>query len=524
MRVRCFVPLVFSFVLFAIPAAAQTLTPPGAAAGQNSQLFGELRLGPHPVGFRVIEIRDSSRPVRKKRDYFGELDRSDRARVVQVHLWYPARRCKDAPMTVADYLDSSAATGADRLAFREEKRIFIQDNFGTFSDADWDRFLSTTLLACRGAAATGEKFPLVLGQIRAFSTTLTNEYLASHGYVVAMVRGPYSLFAPRGLFYEEVVRDLEFAYEYLKPQPYVDWERLAVLGFSGAGFGQVLFAMRHPDVDALVDLESALFVRSLGLNQGLGYDVTGLRVPFLHAYSVKLSKLDDMFDEFLKMKYSARFHYLVDVPEIHHWDFATEGMAASTVLNLRGAAQPRLRKAFELTNRYVLNFLDAYLKKDPEGLAFLRREPAVNGAPPGMVAVKEYPALKAPPTLEEFQRIFDVRGSEIALQVFREARQREPGAALFNRMAVNRWGYTLLNRNRVREAIEVLKLNVEMYPNTSNPYDSLAEAYERAGQFALAVEITQNGLAVIAEEKDLSEDFRKQLTEEMQKRLARLQR
>ena len=51
---------------------------------------------------------------------------------------------------------------------------------------------------------------------------------------------------------------------------------------------------------------------------------------------------------------------------------------------------------------------------------------------------------------------------------------------------INQMGYQLLGANRPEEAIAVFKANVERYPNSANPYDSLAEAYERGGRLDLA--------------------------------------
>ena len=44
--------------------------------------------------------------------------------------------------------------------------------------------------------------------------------------------------------------------------------------------------------------------------------------------------------------------------------------------------------------------------------------------------------------------------------------------------AINAFGYALLGKQRVAEAIEVFKLNVEAYPNSANVYDSLGDAYQ----------------------------------------------
>jgi tetratricopeptide (TPR) repeat protein len=47
----------------------------------------------------------------------------------------------------------------------------------------------------------------------------------------------------------------------------------------------------------------------------------------------------------------------------------------------------------------------------------------------------------------------------------------------FRESELNTLGYQLLRMNKILEAIEIFKLNVEAYPQSSNVYDSLGEAY-----------------------------------------------
>jgi tetratricopeptide (TPR) repeat protein len=54
-------------------------------------------------------------------------------------------------------------------------------------------------------------------------------------------------------------------------------------------------------------------------------------------------------------------------------------------------------------------------------------------------------------------------------------------------MQLNALGYRLLSLKKVREAIEIFKLNVETYPQSANVYDSLGEAYMTNGDKEPAV-------------------------------------
>jgi len=57
----------------------------------------------------------------------------------------------------------------------------------------------------------------------------------------------------------------------------------------------------------------------------------------------------------------------------------------------------------------------------------------------------------------------------------------------FSETELNTLGYQLLGMRRTKDAIEIFKLNVEMFPNSGNPYDTLGEAYLADDQKELAL-------------------------------------
>ena len=73
------------------------------------------------------------------------------------------------------------------------------------------------------------------------------------------------------------------------------------------------------------------------------------------------------------------------------------------------------------------------------------------------------------------------------IKQYRELKATRPNDYDFREMQLNTLGYQLLQMNKVAEAIEIFKLNVEAYPQAANTYDSLGEAYLTHGDKELAI-------------------------------------
>ena len=66
----------------------------------------------------------------------------------------------------------------------------------------------------------------------------------------------------------------------------------------------------------------------------------------------------------------------------------------------------------------------------------------------------------------------------------------------------NETGYSFLEENMINEAIEIFKLNVKLYPDAWNTYDSLGEAYAAAGNKKLAIENYQKSVELNPENEN----------------------
>lgn len=77
---------------------------------------------------------------------------------------------------------------------------------------------------------------------------------------------------------------------------------------------------------------------------------------------------------------------------------------------------------------------------------------------------------------------------EAAVRRYRLLKAERPDEYRFDQWELNRLGYALLREDRIQDAIAIFELNVEEYPEASNPWDSLGEAYMVAGDRDRAIE------------------------------------
>ena len=94
----------------------------------------------------------------------------------------------------------------------------------------------------------------------------------------------------------------------------------------------------------------------------------------------------------------------------------------------------------------------------------------------------------------EFFKLLDSEDANSAVKYFHMKRKTEPNIILFEEVEMNALGYIFLQNGKIKDAIELFKLNTIAYSNSSNVYDSLGEAYLKDGQKDLALKNYEKAL------------------------------
>jgi CubicO group peptidase (beta-lactamase class C family) len=117
-----------------------------------------------------------------------------------------------------------------------------------------------------------------------------------------------------------------------------------------------------------------------------------------------------------------------------------------------------------------------------------------------------------PPTreiAEVFYATLMEKDVQAAVKQYRELNATQKDSYDFTEPQLNLLGYHFMSLKRVKDAIEIFKLNVEMYPNGANTYDSLAEGYMENGDKALAIQNYKKSLELNPKNTNAAERIKK---------------
>jgi len=479
--------------------------------------------GAYAVGLKVVEQYDTTRTWGLATDALGKPVEGERARPLQTLIWYPAEKSNAAPMTVGDYwklLETETSFGKPHLwvGWTDWKTGLA----GAMNDKLW---------SVRDAKPEAGRFPIVIYApsfgAMAWENVDLCEYLASNGYVVLATGALGAVDRPMTNDLAGInaqARDISFLVGYAQTLPNVDPAEVAVAGFSWGGICNLFAAARDSRITALVALDGSMRYYP-GLVKDGGVHPEQMTIPLLFFTQGEFTLEDQA-------------HYLSGPsnqgPSVlnawTHGDLITVRMLGMIHTEYSSIYQRNENSWKEFASnekadygreegilgyawmaRYTLDFLNAYLKRDASAMAWLKKTPAENGAPQHFFSVSFREAKGTAPTYDAFRLEVGKRGFDHIKDVYADFHKQNPDAKL-EESAINDWGYELLFSDHRPEAIDVLELNAQLYPDSSNVYDSLGDAYAKAGKKDLAIENYRKAV-----EKDPNAAESKRKLEELEK-------
>jgi glyoxylase-like metal-dependent hydrolase (beta-lactamase superfamily II) len=94
------------------------------------------------------------------------------------------------------------------------------------------------------------------------------------------------------------------------------------------------------------------------------------------------------------------------------------------------------------------------------------------------------------------EQVIAESGIDAALKKYAVIKDAPVEEYYFDEVEMNRLGYQLINQDKLKEAIEIFKMNVELYPEAWNVYDSLGEGYMLLGEKELAIKYYEESLKI----------------------------
>lgn len=491
----------------ALLAMVGALFAPSAVWGQTGPVFRFSESpGPYTVGLRVVAQYDRSRTFRYAVDELGKPYRGERARPLQTLIWYPANGNRSSkPMTLGDYL-SLMQTEID---FDHPKMPVKEKEWSSALGST----LETPLHAVRDATPVPQAgdFPVVIyapgSNDPAWENSDLCEYLASYGYIV--IASPSLGAKSRRMTIDlgganAQATDISFLIGYAETLRDANTSKIAVVGMSWGGLANLFAAARDSRINALVSLDGSIRYFPHIVEEAGDVHPEQMTIPLL-AFAERDWSIEDT-DRYL----SPENRVAPDV--LNRWthgDLLTVHMMSLSHAEFNSLYQRNADFWWELDHvyplkqadygradaitgyawlaRYTLRFLDAYLKNDVAAMEFLKKSPAENQVPSHVMAVSFRPGSGSSVSFESFRAELGRRGFNHASEIYVDFQAQNPKFELDEGLMTD-WSDELLADNRSSEALILLKLNLQMHPDSSNAYCKLGNAYEMLGQTQAAAE------------------------------------
>jgi dienelactone hydrolase len=274
--------------------------------------------------------------------------------------------------------------------------------------------------------------------------------------------------------------DVDAAFAWLIAQSGVDKDRIGAAGASCGVNQSVLLASRHPEVKSVVLLSGGLTPAARTYLQQSDW------LPVMAAAS------DDDGDAVNTMRWILGWSRN---PKNKFVQFKAAGHGTD-MLTVEKTLEPQMLDWFEAT---------------------LRNAPAK----PTTSTTGE---TKPSPVADFWAALAEPGGVARAQSIYKANKAAGGGVILFPEGELNAFGYQLMQEGRPKDAIVVLQMNVDEYPQSANVYDSLSDAYLADGNSAEALKYAEKALEVLATDTKTPAQFKQAIKESAEKKIKELKK
>lgn len=368
--------LVFIFSILLTPSIF-----PYQTQDLRSSLWRTLDRGSYDVGFEVKFMLDESRTMEQS----DSLPHSMNGRPIRVKLYYPGRKTSaDIPLLFLEQIDiipenPQFATYNTILSIRDHR---LQGQFSPASDSLEKVLFRTPTMAHYEIPFAEGPFPLLIYELGLDDHQMENsvlwEYLASHGYIVAVIPSfgetldfQYVHYSAEGA--NLLTYDAEHVIDSLIDKSYVDKDRIGAIGHSFGGLVVHNLANKNSLIKAIATLDGSINRQNAQeILFELKINASTITIPTLNLYTRAQGERDLTF---VKSLHSPVYSYSFD--NASHFDFQNFPLYAS-ITNKDDRRVTRLRSTKEgeeillSSIQFVKSFFDHYFYGSESGLNFIK--------------------------------------------------------------------------------------------------------------------------------------------------------
>ncbi len=492
--------------------------------GQTSLKEINLNSGKHKVGFKHYTAIDSTRIYRIHNEFNNQFVN----RPIPISIWYPAtiENNNSKQLAVLDYLEILK----EEEEWKNLPNEFLLDWFSDLGDTPQNRaHLSEKVNAFSNAKFLEGKFPVVVYAPSYQSSSIENfalfEYLASNGFVVisSPSRGTDTRWLEGATTkdMETQSRDVEFLLKEIYKYESIDFDKIALMGFSFGGLSNAITVMKNKNVSSIVSLDGAERYNYTVLEKSPYFNLDKFTIPYIHFAQKEIpeevltsdkipAELNYKFQLYDSLQYSNVYSYKFH--DLTHSYFGSIGILFATRDKRQDKSDIKIMASYKLLSEHTLQFLNATLENDNSAKEFIENSPYQNGFSETLISKK----MKQKDTKEfdykDFNDIALNQGYQDLIPLYKKVIAKHPKLELQEGM-LNTLGLRLsFNRKTIKQGVNVFLLALHIYPKSANLYDSLAESYLYNKDFKNAISNFKKSLELNPENQNAI-DRLKQLKE-----------